>query len=324
MLTVTPAALKITAANATIVYGQPIPDFTATYSGFVNGDGPSSLHPGVTFTTTASGPAPVAGSYAIKPGGADDPNYVITYSNVTLTVAAYALLPDPSHSGKNMLLVGGTPSDDLINILQVPSTGIVYALVNLRVVATTPASTLSRVIVFGGAGNDLITVDGSVASAAYVYGGAGDDILYAGSAGAVLVGGDGNDVAFGGGSRQILIGGAGQDLLYGGSGDDILIAGTTDFDLPTAANFAALDSVLAEWNSSRSYAVRVANLSGTGTGTRLNGRAFLNATTVHDDTASDQLLGGSGLDWFLADLNAAHPKRDKIQSSNGETVSQIG
>jgi MBG domain (YGX type)/Bacterial pre-peptidase C-terminal domain/PKD domain/RTX calcium-binding nonapeptide repeat (4 copies) len=324
VLTATPAALTITAANATIVYGQPIPDFSATYSGFVNGDGPSSLHPGVTFTTTASGPTPAAGSYAIKPVGAANSNYTISYSNGTLTVATTALEADPSHPGKNMLLVGGTTSDDLINVIQVPSTGIVYALVNLRVVATTPASTLSRVMVFGGAGSDLITVDSSVASAAYLYGGAGDDILYAGSTGAVLVGGDGNDVAFGGGSRQILIGGAGQDALYGGSGDDILIGGTTDFDAPTAANFAALDSVLAEWNSSRSYAVRVANLSGTGTGTRLNGTAFLNATTVHNDNATDQLLGGSGLDWFLADLNAAHPKRDKVQSSNGETVTQIG
>ena len=163
VLTVTPASLKVTAVDATIVYGQPVPDFSASYSGFVNGDGPSSLHPGVTFTTTASGPTPAAGSYGVKPGGAANPNYTISYSNGTLTVATTALQPDPSHSGKNMLLVGGTTSDDLINIFEVPATGIVYALVNLRIVATTPASTLSRVMVFGGAGNDVITVDSSVA-----------------------------------------------------------------------------------------------------------------------------------------------------------------
>ena len=60
----------------------------------------------------------------------------------------------------------------------------------------------------------------------------------------------------------------------GNSGDDILIAGTTAFD----HNQAALAAIMAEWTSARSYADRVANLSGTGSGPRDNGSVFLMAS----------------------------------------------
>ncbi len=42
-LTVTPAALTITANNQTKVYGAALPTLTASYSGFVNGDTSASL-----------------------------------------------------------------------------------------------------------------------------------------------------------------------------------------------------------------------------------------------------------------------------------------
>src|SRR5262249_28269751 len=53
-LSVTPAALTITAENKTKVYGAALPGLTALYSGFVNGDGPSSLDTPVTLGTTAT------------------------------------------------------------------------------------------------------------------------------------------------------------------------------------------------------------------------------------------------------------------------------
>ena len=42
-LTVTPAALTITASSPTMVYGATLPALTASYSGFVNGDTASKL-----------------------------------------------------------------------------------------------------------------------------------------------------------------------------------------------------------------------------------------------------------------------------------------
>ena len=53
-LTVTPAALTITADNQTKVYGAALPTLTASYSGFVNGDTPASLTTQPTLSTTAT------------------------------------------------------------------------------------------------------------------------------------------------------------------------------------------------------------------------------------------------------------------------------
>jgi hypothetical protein len=65
----------------------------------------------------------------------------------------------------------------------------------------------------------------------------------------------------------------------------------------------------AEWSSARSYATRVANLRGTGTGERLNGNYSLKgatastSATVLDDAAVDRLMGGPETDWFFVRLS---------------------
>jgi Ca2+-binding RTX toxin-like protein len=121
----------------------------------------------------------------------------------------------------------------------------------------------------------------------------------------------------GGSNRDILIGGTGADRIVGNEADDILIAGSTAFD----AIEVALSAILAEWTSSRSYAQRVANITGTGTGSdfdnRLHGDTYLRVTTdaatttVFDDGSQDTLTGNSGQDWFFANLLRSGAK-DKI------------
>jgi hypothetical protein len=83
--TVNPAPLTITANNASKVYGEANPKFSASYSGFVNGDTSSSLITQPNFSTAARTTSP-AGSYPIKVSGAVDPDYTITYVEGTLTV----------------------------------------------------------------------------------------------------------------------------------------------------------------------------------------------------------------------------------------------
>ena len=111
------------------------------------------------------------------------------------------------------------------------------------------------------------------------------------------------DAGDGGAGNDVLIGGAGSDALLRQDGDDLLVAGTTAFD----DNLAALDAVLAEWTSGRTYAQRVANLRGTGSGPRANGNTFLKVSgpgvTAFDDGAVDALDGASGSDWFFAHLS---------------------
>ena len=63
-LTVNKAALTITAANASKLYGAALPALTASYSGFVNGDTAGSLTTPPALSTTATAASP-AGSYPI-------------------------------------------------------------------------------------------------------------------------------------------------------------------------------------------------------------------------------------------------------------------
>ena len=91
-LTITTAALTITADNQTKVYGAALPTLTASYTGFVNGDTAASLTTQPTLTTTATAASSVAGSpYPITASGAVDANYTITYVAGSLTVTTAAL-----------------------------------------------------------------------------------------------------------------------------------------------------------------------------------------------------------------------------------------
>jgi uncharacterized repeat protein (TIGR03803 family) len=84
---VAPAPLTIRADDLVRGMGQPNPPLTASYFGFVNFDGPSSLaSPAVLSTTATAGSPP--GVYTITVSGAASPNYAITFVDGTLTVVA--------------------------------------------------------------------------------------------------------------------------------------------------------------------------------------------------------------------------------------------
>ncbi|MEW6157670.1 MAG: MBG domain-containing protein [Verrucomicrobiota bacterium] len=86
------APLTITAENKTMRQGDPLPAFTATFNGFVNGDTPGSLDSPPTLATTAT-PASPSGAYPIIVSGAVSANYTITYVTGTLTITAISELP---------------------------------------------------------------------------------------------------------------------------------------------------------------------------------------------------------------------------------------
>src|SRR6185295_12938630 len=89
-LTVTPAALTVTAHDQTKAYGAATPTLTVSYSGFVNGDTAASLTTPPTVTTTATTTSAV-GTYPITVSGAVSTNYTIVPVPGTLTVTAAAL-----------------------------------------------------------------------------------------------------------------------------------------------------------------------------------------------------------------------------------------
>ena len=84
-LTIGKVPLTITANDQISTYGAPIPAFTASYSGFVDGDNAASLTTAPVLTTAATPTSPI-GTYPITASGAVDANYTISYVTGTLTI----------------------------------------------------------------------------------------------------------------------------------------------------------------------------------------------------------------------------------------------
>ncbi len=188
----------------------------------------------------------------------------------------FEVLPTGSIDGA----LDGGPGDNTLSYSHWTTNIVVNALIG-------SASSLGSVI-----GSRLTTI----------LGGAGDDTLTAANRNMVLVGGDGSDILRSGSVRSILVGGRGADVLFGGNGDDLLIGGMTAHD----QNDVALILLLKEWKSNVPYQTRLNHLRGTLAG-GLNGEFYLrNGTgeldTLFDDGDVDQLTGGLGVDWFIANL----------------------
>ncbi|MHB8166506.1 MAG: MBG domain-containing protein, partial [Sulfuricella sp.] len=85
------APLGIAANSATRLYGDANPAFSATYTGFQNGETAAALSGTLALATPAI-PASNVGNYAITPSGQSSPNYTITYVNGALGVTRVPLI----------------------------------------------------------------------------------------------------------------------------------------------------------------------------------------------------------------------------------------
>jgi hypothetical protein len=101
-LTVTPAALTITANSLGRTEGLTNPPLTASYSGFVDGNTSASLTTLPSLSTTATSNSP-PGTYPITVTNAVDPNYNISYVPGTLTVVAPPQVGGLSVSGTQLI-----------------------------------------------------------------------------------------------------------------------------------------------------------------------------------------------------------------------------
>mgnify|MGYP000193271410 CR=1 FL=1 len=84
-LTITPAQLTVAVDNVSRRFDTPNPGFTATYSGFVLGQGPGDLNGALAFATDATRTSP-AGNYAVTASGLASGNYLFNYVPGTLRV----------------------------------------------------------------------------------------------------------------------------------------------------------------------------------------------------------------------------------------------
>jgi Ca2+-binding RTX toxin-like protein len=217
-----------------------------------------------------------------------------------------------SLGGRLALEVIGSNGADTVSINQPTKSQFLVHASFLAQDRLVPAAGIQLFEVALLAGNDSATVAGSITVPAVLDGGAGNDLLNGGGGGNVLIGGPGNDSLIGGSGRDMLIGGLGADQLVGNGGDDVLIGGYTAYDSGAddakLANDLALLKLLDEWNSSRPYATRVADLrAGTGPVLGGTGLSLKKGVTVFDDTDADTLTGSAGADWFVYDA-----LRDKL------------
>ncbi len=252
--------------------------------------------------TEAGGAGTIAGGHVYSQGGVYDITVTLTDNHDGSTTGTTFALVTGAGVQDGVLNIIGTTRDDHVQVNQrddgqLKVAASFFAGPHVR---SFDAAGIERIVVRLGGGNDVANVAHKVKIPTLLDGGAGHDVLKGGGGADILLGGDGRDVLHAGAGRDLLIGGRGSDLLVGGDHEDILIAGRTDFDALDAALWALLD----EWNSSRSRADRIANLSGTGSGTpfeeRLNGNYFLDpGTTVHNDGARDLLIARHG-DWVFA------------------------
>jgi len=125
-------------------------------------------------------------------------------------------------------VLGGRGSDQIVVDVSPDDAATLRAAIGGKVVATRPASSVKRIDVLGGPGNDEVTISlggGAAAIDVHVDGGRGRDRIAGGDGDEELIGGLGADVISGGGGDDRLAGGPGNDDLTGGEGADRLSGG---------------------------------------------------------------------------------------------------
>ena len=122
----------ITADDKQRSYADDNPAFTATYTGFVNNDTAASLAGVLDFATSADASSP-AGTYSIVPSGLSSNDYVISYTNGTLTVGRLTLTVTADKTST----FGDTPGSPHCRCHRLSATGDSVAILTSPIVLTT-------------------------------------------------------------------------------------------------------------------------------------------------------------------------------------------
>jgi hypothetical protein len=189
-LSISQAALTVTADAKTKTYGAADPAFTATYAGFVNSENAAVLGGTLAFTRA---PGENVGTYLITPNGLTSDNYAITFNTGTLSISKAALsvtadlktktygAVDPAFTAtyagfvnsENAAVLGGTlaftraPGENVGNYLITPN-GLTSANYNITfnpgILSITPALTPPAFLSLVGAGTSNVEIKWSAVS----------------------------------------------------------------------------------------------------------------------------------------------------------------
>ena len=124
-----------------MTYGNSLPTFTASYSGFVNGDGQGVLTGSPSLTTTATSTSPV-GTYPINAsqGSLMAANYAFVFVSGTLTINQRNASVTPNAASKTYGDSDPTLTGTLSGFLPADGVTATYTRTRVRTWATTPSA----------------------------------------------------------------------------------------------------------------------------------------------------------------------------------------
>jgi Ca2+-binding RTX toxin-like protein len=136
-------------------------------------------------------------------------------------------------------------------------------------------------LIYGGAGNDIIS-GGNSGTGETIYGGSGNDTITGGNGADTLYGGSGNDIINGGEGKDIIVGGYGADSLNGGLGND------------TFKFLSVIDSRGSQYDTIQDF------VSGND---KIDLTAIDGATAVQGSVASAGTVAANSISWFVDNTN---------------------
>jgi VCBS repeat-containing protein len=303
----TPPIATITGPNETVP-NQPTPfSFTAT------DPAPGDDAAGFTFVIDYGDGSPVetigpaaAGVQAVTHAFPDFGDFTISLTTTDQDgdsdTVTFPISVVPVAKVGDDIFVGGTDAVGDRIIVQEAGRDEVFVRYNNQRFGSFEVSPTSVVIIYGGDGQDRISVTNCIATE--IHGEEGNDQINGGSCNDIVYGGDGRDIillgegdnwADGGSGNDIITGRSGSDTIYGGGGNDLIQGGVgNDFLFGGLGN----DRIVGGGSS---------DLIDGGSGNDiLNGSSGadlvlggLGNDIIRGDNGTDWLIGGEGADALL-------------------------
>ncbi|MFN9373734.1 MAG: beta strand repeat-containing protein, partial [Planctomycetaceae bacterium] len=256
---------------------------------------------------TATGIYTVTVTVTDNDGGATSQTRNVTIASANLQVSEL----DPT---KTDLFVGGTTSNDTIAVaLSGTNTTVTINTVSVGSFAPT-----GRIVIFGQAGNDNVTVASTITRAAWLYGD------------------DDNDTLTGGGGNDVLVGGTGADSQIGGAGNDTY---TFDSDTPlgvdTVNDSVGTDTIDFTATTSQAIALNLGLITAQGVNANLtltltSASAIENVTggsladTLTGNALTNLLVGGPGNDTLIGAAGNDTSPFDRDETLGADTLHDAG
>jgi hypothetical protein len=284
------------ALAATVSAGAGFPTPTGTVSFAIDGVGLSPVGLSGGTATLALPFALIVGTHNVIAVYNPSPDYLGSQAtqslvvNVVITTPTAELLPDPLFPATQMLIISGTGGNDNISV---KARGVSKTSFNV-ILNGGPTllyeNVTGRIKVLGNAGNDRITLGGTVTKRTE------------------LDGGPGNDTITGGGGIDFITGGPGDDSVTGGANVDYVVeAGDVDMTL-TATSLTGL-------GVDKLVGIERAVLTGGDSANVLNASAFKGSVVLVGGGGADSLTGGSRRDLLIGGLG-----QDSLAGGAGDDI----